>query len=317
MVGCSDLAFRLLCRRHGADVAFTEMLFADRLVSEPGYMCARLKTCAEDRPLVVQLAANDPAKLAAAARLVEPMCDAVDLNLGCPLPAAAAVPFGAWLLDRHHWPLVEDMVAAAASAVSIPVWCKIRLLPSLAETTELCRRLEAAGCSLISVHGRQRPADPRACTRDRTSAADLDAIRQIAAAVGIPVLSNGNTQCHTDVEDNLAHTGAAGVMCAEGLLRNPLLFEAAAPGDQAPGRRELGTVALEYLQLAARYPPPDVSWVRGHLMWILGSEGKGHRCRFRNEYLGPYSSAQLLCALQEAQTMEEFEGIVGVTLLAP
>ena len=113
MVGCSDLAWRLLCRRvpapylavcarrhllpclcrrHGADLCYTEMLFADRFVAEPEYRCAlatalaplltphchpltryrarKLRTCAEDAPLVVQFCGNDPATLAAAARLV-------------------------------------------------------------------------------------------------------------------------------------------------------------------------------------------------------------------------------------------------------
>merc|ERR1740117_1994498 len=64
------------------------MLFSDRVVRDSEYRQGRLKSCAEDRPLVVQLCGNDPATLAAAARLVECMCDAVDLNLGCPLPNA-------------------------------------------------------------------------------------------------------------------------------------------------------------------------------------------------------------------------------------
>ena len=91
MVGCSDLAWRLLCRRvpapylavcarrhllpclcrrHGADLCYTEMLFADRFVAEPEYRERKLRTCAEDAPLVVQFCGNDPATLAAAARLV-------------------------------------------------------------------------------------------------------------------------------------------------------------------------------------------------------------------------------------------------------
>lgn len=313
MVGGSDLAFRLLCRRHGADIAYTEMLFAERLLYEPAYLQTRLRTCAADHPLVVQLAANSPTMLAAAAKLVEPMCEAVDLNLGCPLPAAAAAPFGAWLLDRHHWPLVESMVAATVSAVSIPVCCKIRLLPSNAETVELCQRLEAAGCSLLTVHGRQRPVEPRASTRDWACEADLAAVRAVARAVSIPVISNGNTDFYSDVEINLELTGCAGVMSAAGLLRNPRLFSC---GEELT-RRELGQVAMEYLDLAEAYPPPHFSWVRGHLMWMMGREGKGHRCHFSSESLGPFSAAQLLCALQEAADIETCKGIVLATLLAP
>jgi hypothetical protein len=74
---------------------------------------------------------------------------------------------------------------------------------------------------------------------------------------------------------------------------------------------------LEYLQLAAAHPPPEISWVRSHLMWMLGGEGKRHRCRFRQECLGPFSSTQLLCAIQEAETIEHFQDLVRATLLAP
>ena len=70
MVGASDLAFRRLCRRHGADTCYTEMLFSQRLIEDAAYRMRKLRTCAEDAPLVVQFCGNDPATLAAAARLV-------------------------------------------------------------------------------------------------------------------------------------------------------------------------------------------------------------------------------------------------------
>eukprot|EP00967_Tisochrysis_lutea_P066609 scaffold86846_cov32-Tisochrysis_lutea.AAC.1 len=316
MVGGSDLAFRLLCRRYGVDVAFTEMLFAERIVHDEGYLRSRLQTCSADRPLVVQLAANDPDTFVAAARLVAPMADAVDLNLGCPLPAAAAAPFGAWLLDRRHWSRLGSMISAATKTVALPIWCKIRMLPELNDTIDLCRMLESHGCSVITVHARQRPADPRASTRDSVVAADLDAVRAIVRALAIPVISNGNTQRYSDVAKNLLRTGAVGVACAEGLLRNPALFAQEMSGlDGSLERRELGRLVIEYLRLAKKYPPPDVSWIRGHVMWMLGKEGKGHRCRFPEEYLGPFTSAQLLCAIQMAETISDFEALIRATLL--
>eukprot|EP00967_Tisochrysis_lutea_P148022 scaffold282140_cov39-Tisochrysis_lutea.AAC.4 len=91
MVGCSDLAFRLLCRAHEADLCYTEMLDAGRLVSEPEYAAALfwsqlLPADADyyDRPLIAQLSGREPNTLVAAARLIEHRVDAVDLNLGCP-----------------------------------------------------------------------------------------------------------------------------------------------------------------------------------------------------------------------------------------
>lgn len=196
MVGASDLAFRLLCRRHGADTAYTEMFFAHRFVNDREYRRRKLQTTPDDRPLIVQFCGHDPAVLAAAAKLAEPHCDAVDLNLGCPLKQARDGRFGSYLLDREHWELVGGLVAAMRAAVSVPVCCKIRLLPTLEQTLEFCRLLERAGCSMIAVHGRYRPpaSEKRKPIWQPPTAADLDAIRAVANAVAVPVLSNGSTQ---------------------------------------------------------------------------------------------------------------------------
>lgn len=86
MVGCSDLAFRLLVRRYGVDLTYTEMYHADRFVADAEYRHAVFESqlSPDDRPLVVQLGGNDVQTLVAAALLAQPHCDAVDLNLGCP-----------------------------------------------------------------------------------------------------------------------------------------------------------------------------------------------------------------------------------------
>ena len=332
MVGASDLAFRLLCRRHGTDTCYTEMLFSDRLVSDEAYRMRKLQTCTADRPLVVQLQGNNPATVAAASALVERNCpcDAIDLNLGCPLPQAEAQCFGAYLLDKEHWPTLTAIITAMVNATSLPVTVKIRLLPNADDTLALCRLLAAAGCSLIAIHGRQRPPPLQHRGQRQSVAADLDAIRDVATAMGngACILSNGNTEAPGDVGFNMKHTGAHGVMAAEGLLRNPLLFEtpehrvcAAAveshdePAEYATAslsKEALAAVALEYLALAESHPPEDVSIVRGHLMWMLGKSGKGHRCTF--EHLGPYSAPQLRMALCDANSVGELEMIVRAAL---
>ena len=102
MVGCSDLAWRLLLRRHGADLCYTEMLYSERFVADLEYRARKLQTCADDAPLVVQFCGTDPETLAEAARLAAPHCAAVDLNLGCPLPQACESGFGAYLLDAER-----------------------------------------------------------------------------------------------------------------------------------------------------------------------------------------------------------------------
>lgn len=105
MVGASDLAFRLLCRRHGADLCYTEMLSSPRFVEEEAYRRSLffdqiLVGSSLDRPLIAQFSGNDPGIIVAAAKMVEAHVDGVDVNLGCPQSKAAKEGVGAFLLDR-------------------------------------------------------------------------------------------------------------------------------------------------------------------------------------------------------------------------
>lgn len=102
----------------------------------------------------MQFCANDPDTLLAAAKYVEGRCDAVDINLGCPQGIARKGHYGSFLLEE--WELLERMVNILHQNLSIPVTCKIRILPDAERTLELARRLQAAGCSLLCVHGRTK-----------------------------------------------------------------------------------------------------------------------------------------------------------------
>ncbi|KAE9466849.1 hypothetical protein C3L33_01260, partial [Rhododendron williamsianum] len=84
MVDNSELPFRMLCRKYGAEAAYTPMLHSRIFTETEKYRCQEFTTCKEDRPLFVQFCANDPDTLLEAARRVEPYCDYVDINLGCP-----------------------------------------------------------------------------------------------------------------------------------------------------------------------------------------------------------------------------------------
>lgn len=202
MVDQSELPFRMLCRRYGAEAAYTPMLHARLFVEEPKYR-SEFTTCPEDRPLFVQFCANDPDMLLAAAQLVAPVCDYVDINLGCPQRIARRGNYGAFLMDRL--PLVRRLVARLAAALPVPVSCKIRIFPDLSDTLAYARMLESAGCSLLAVHGRTREQKNGKAVR-----ADWDAVRAVKRAVAIPVLANGNVRWREDAEECMRYTGADG-----------------------------------------------------------------------------------------------------------
>lgn len=225
MVGASELAFRLLCRKYGADIAYTPMMSSTKFAVDQSYRNTEFQTIPEDRPLVCHFSANDPNEFAAAAKLVEDKCDAIDLNLGCPQRTAYVGHFGSYLLGNDDRELILSIIRAGRNAVSIPIFVKIRLLDTLEETITLCQQLRDAGASLIAIHARYRASFERNGPGARDGPALLDQVREIKKVITeIPIISNGNIITYEDVVKNLELTEADGVMSAEGILDNPALF---------------------------------------------------------------------------------------------
>mmetsp|Transcript_19496 Transcript_19496/g.54361 ORF Transcript_19496/g.54361 Transcript_19496/m.54361 type:complete len:409 (-) Transcript_19496:1040-2266(-) len=235
MVGASELPFRLLCRKYGAQLVYTPMMIAEQFAASEEYRRTEFQTTPFDRPLVCHFAANDPHEFAAAARLAEPHCDAIDLNLGCPQRTAYAGHFGSYLLDAKDRPLVLDMVRTASRAVSIPIFVKIRLLDTYDATLELCKQLFDAGASLVAVHARYRASFHRKGPGARDGPALLDQVKRLREDLDDDdnddsfyrhkrLVTNGNTVTYDDVVTNLEFTRADGIMSAEGILDNPALY---------------------------------------------------------------------------------------------
>ncbi|KAL6459737.1 hypothetical protein MHYP_G00314960 [Metynnis hypsauchen] len=217
MVRYSKLSFRCLVRKYGCDVCFTPMIVAADFMRSVKARDSEFTTDRSDRPLIIQFAAKDAQTLADAACVVAPFSDGVDLNCGCPQRWAMAEGYGACLINKPQ--LVKDMVRHVKDQVEKPnyaVSIKIRIHKDLRKTVDLCQKVEAAGVSWITVHGRT--------AEERHQPVHYDAIKTIKDSLSIPVIANGDVKNLQDVESIHQLTGVDGVMAARGLLANPALF---------------------------------------------------------------------------------------------
>jgi nifR3 family TIM-barrel protein len=217
MAGNTNLAYRRLCRRFGAELTTTEMVSSRALHYSDEKSLGYLERGADETPVAAQIFGNEPAILASAARRVaERGFDAVDLNVGCPVPKITGCGGGSALLREAE--LAADCVRAMRDAVSIPVTVKIRAGwdDEHKNAPEFAAAVAAAGAEAVTVHGRTRE-------QKYAGSADLDLIRRVAAAVSVPVVGNGDV---VDVESALrmAATGVAGIAVGRGALGRPWIF---------------------------------------------------------------------------------------------
>lgn len=260
MVDQSELAFRLLCRQYGADLAYTPMFHSRLFSTSEKYRKDQFSTCPEDRPLFVQFCGDDPETiLAAAKRLPEGKFDAVDLNLGCPQGIARKGHYGAFLLTEGD--LIRAIVRKLDTELTTPVTVKIRMVnkDDLQDTLNLASSLEAAGASVLCFHGRTKEMKGQF-----TGQCDWEAIAAMKKRLTIPVIANGGIHTHEDVVRCLNATGCDAVMSSEAILECPALFGPAV-GRSIPYQEDL---ALEYLNLAKTHIPGH-KCMKAHLFHFL------------------------------------------------
>ena len=154
MVEHSELAWRLLSRKYGAQLTYTPMINSSIILTDETYRKKMMQMHKSDWPLIVQFCGNDPHTLLKAAKIVEPFCEAVDLNLGCPQNIAKRGHYGAFL---EEWDLIHKIVNTLHTGLeTIPVTVKFRVFDSTESSCEFAKMLVKAGASVLAVHGRTR-----------------------------------------------------------------------------------------------------------------------------------------------------------------
>ncbi|MGD0584287.1 MAG: tRNA dihydrouridine synthase DusB [Oryzomonas sp.] len=217
LAGITNLPFRLLCRRNGAALAFTEMVSVNGLVREGTKTLALLKSCPEDRPLGIQLFGDTPRNLAEAARMVAEYGELLDINMGCPVRKVVGTGAGSALLRDPAG--IAAIIRSVRAATSLPLTIKIRSGWHCGDDTylEVGRIAEAEGCDAVTLH-------PRSRSQMFSGRADWSQITRLRECLSIPVIGSGDIFSADDCRAMMAETGCHGVMIARGALGNPWIF---------------------------------------------------------------------------------------------
>lgn len=247
LAGITNLPFRVICRRRGAALAFTEMVSVNGLVRSGNATLALLKSTPEDHPLGIQLFGDKAQDLAEAARRVQGMGELIDINMGCPVRKVVGTGAGSALLRE---PLkVAAIIRAVRAATPLPLTVKIRSGWQCGDDTylQIARIAQEEGCDAVTLH-------PRSRGQMFSGTADWSQLAELKRRLSLPVLGSGDLFTPWDCRRMLEETGCDGIMVARGALGAPWIFRQILELDQHGSFREADTreradAILEHLEL--------------------------------------------------------------------
>ncbi len=245
MEDVTDIGFRMLCKRFGAAMVYTEFVSAEALVREVSSTVRKLDIADEERPVGIQIYGRDIDAMTAAAKIVEAEAhpDIIDLNFGCPVKKVATKGAGAGML--RNVPLLLGIAEAVVKAVSTPVTVKTRLgwdaqtaadaslsIPGAGKRpfiVELAERLQDCGIAALTIHGRTR-------AQMYNGLSDWTLIGEVKhnPRIHIPIIGNGDIKSIAEAEEARERYGVDAVMIGRATFGQPWVFS---PEKLSPDRK--------------------------------------------------------------------------------
>lgn len=259
MEDVSDPPFRALCKKHGADLMYTEFISSEGLIRNAAKSVQKLDIFEYERPIGIQIfGAEIDSMMEATEVATAAKPDLIDINYGCPVKKVACKGAGAGILQDV--PKMVEMTAAIVKSTHLPVTVKTRL--GWDENTkyilEVAERLQDVGIKAISIHGRTRKQMYK-------GEADWTLIREVKnnPRMHIPVFGNGDIDSPEKAEEYKNQFGVDGIMIGRASIGNPWIFNQ----------------IKHYLKTGTHLPPPDISErvaaCRDHLNFSVEWKGEG------------------------------------------
>jgi len=272
MAGVTNEAFRIICKKMNAGLVMAEMVSDKAIGFKNERTLGMTKVNPIEHPISMQIFGGDKDSLVNAANYIDLNSDAdiIDINMGCPVLKVIKSGSGSALLKDPD--KIYDVVKAVVEAVKKPVTVKIRIgwdMESI-NCVEVAKKIEAAGASAITVHGRTR-------SQFYSGTADWKYIKMVKEAVKIPVIGNGDVTSIETAKKMLEETGCDAVAIARGALGNPFLFrELDAYFDEGkiidrPNNKEIYETILWHHELLLGLKGAHLALLemRSHVAWYL------------------------------------------------
>ena len=222
MEDVTDIGFRMLCKRYGASMVYTEFVSAEALVRSVKSTVNKLTISAEERPVGIQIYGRDVESMVEAAKIVEDQAhpDVIDINFGCPVKKVAGKGAGAGMLQNV--PLLLDITKNVVKAVSTPVTVKTRLGWSNDNLIicDLAEQLQDCGIQALTIHGRTR-------AQMYTGSADWTLIGEVKKnpRINIPIIGNGDITSPEETKRAFEEYGVDAVMIGRATFGRPWIFK--------------------------------------------------------------------------------------------
>ena len=260
----NDIAFRVLCKKYGADIIYSEMVNCNALSRKNKATINMTRTVKEEKPIAIQLFGTKLDNIKKAVNMVKDKCDIIDFNFGCPADKVIKQGAGAALMERPK--KVFEIINCLVNSCDLPITAKIRLGYRKKNYLAIAKEIEKAGASAVTLHA-------RTVKQAYSGKADWDAIKELKENLSIPVIGNGDVWSYENYVKMKEYTNCDSVMIARGAMGYPVIFKEIKEQKKIDLTKEDRiNLFKEYLELFKKYPEPFPQVKMQALYFLKGFE---------------------------------------------